>query len=101
MNALMDCPFCGMEEPHMGIDGVVTCGNCGAKGPWDKDAYDGAGNEQEMWNKRDSPWCNACKEPDCCVSGDGTCAMIRKYLSLQNVRPLATPPLIPQDDAQQ
>lgn len=26
--------------------------NCGAKGPWDKDAYDGAGNEQEMWNAR-------------------------------------------------
>jgi hypothetical protein len=28
-----------------------------------------------------NPWCAACKEPDCCVSGDGTCAMIRKYLS--------------------
>lgn len=41
-----------MEEPHMGIDGTVTCGNCGAKGPWDRDAYDGAGNEQEMWNAR-------------------------------------------------
>ena len=51
-SALRDCPFCGMEEPHMGIDGTVTCGNCGAKGPWDKDAYDGAGNEQEMWNAR-------------------------------------------------
>jgi len=28
-----------------------------------------------------NPWCEACKEPDCCVSSDGTCAMIRKYLS--------------------
>ena len=36
----------------MGIDGNVTCGNCGAKGPWDRDAYAGAGNEQEMWNER-------------------------------------------------
>lgn len=50
MNALRDCPFCGAEEPHMGVDGTVTCGNCGAKGPWDREAYDGAGNEQEMWN---------------------------------------------------
>ena len=33
---------------------------------------------------RNSPWCAACKETDCCVSGDGTCAMIRKYLSLEN-----------------
>ena len=31
-----------------------------------------------------NPWCESCKEPDCCVSGDGTCAMIRKYLSLHN-----------------
>ena len=28
-----------------------------------------------------NPFCAACKEPDCCVSGDGTCAMIRKYLT--------------------
>lgn len=31
-----------------------------------------------------NPWCAACKEPDCCVSGDGTCAMIRKYLHSEN-----------------
>lgn len=36
----------------MGIDRTVTCGNCGAKGPWDSEAYDGAGDEQEMWNHR-------------------------------------------------
>lgn len=36
----------------MGIDRTVTCGNCGAKGPWDAEAYDGAGDEQEMWNHR-------------------------------------------------
>ena len=36
----------------MGHDRTVACGNCGAKGPWDKDAYDGAGDEQEMWNHR-------------------------------------------------
>jgi len=29
---------------------------------------------------RENPWCEACREPDCCVSMDGTCAMIRKYL---------------------
>ena len=33
---------------------------------------------------KNNPWCEACKEPDCCVSGDGTCAMIRKYLSSEN-----------------
>jgi len=52
VSGLLPCPFCDFEEPHMGIDGNVTCGNCGAKGPWDKDAYDDAGNEQEMWNER-------------------------------------------------
>ena len=30
---------------------------------------------------RENPWCAACREPDCCVSMDGTCAMIRKYLA--------------------
>ena len=29
----------------------------------------------------ENPWCASCKESDCVVSGDGTCAMIRKYLS--------------------
>jgi len=29
-----------------------------------------------------NPFCSACKEPDCCVSGDGTCALIRKYLTV-------------------
>jgi hypothetical protein len=33
-----------------------------------------------------NPWCAPCKEPDCCVSGDGTCSMIRKYLSTANVK---------------
>jgi len=33
---------------------------------------------------RENPWCSACREPDCCVSMDGTCAMIRKYLSQEN-----------------
>ena len=27
-----------------------------------------------------SPFCLACKEPDCCVSTDGTCALLRVYL---------------------
>jgi hypothetical protein len=42
--------------------------------------------ELQIANDRmlNNPWCEACKEPDCCVSGDGTCAMIRKYLSPQN-----------------
>lgn len=34
---------------------------------------------------KNNPWCAACKESDCCVSIDGTCAMIRKYhLAEQN-----------------
>ena len=39
--------------------------------------------ELQIANDRmlNNPWCEACKEPDCCVSGDGTCAMIRKYLN--------------------
>lgn len=44
--------------------------------------------ELQIANDRmlNNPWCEACKEPDCCVSGDGTCAMIRKYLSPLNVK---------------
>ena len=34
---------------------------------------------------KNNPWCEACSEPDCCVSGDGTCAMIRKYLLAKSV----------------
>jgi hypothetical protein len=34
---------------------------------------------------KNNPWCEACLEPDCCVSGDGTCAMIRKYLLAKSV----------------
>jgi len=30
----------------------------------------------------DNPWCSACRETDCVVSIDGTCAMIRKYLTI-------------------
>lgn len=32
----------------------------------------------------DNPFCTNCKEPDCLVSLDGTCAMIRKYQSLED-----------------
>jgi len=32
--------------------------------------------------KKDNPFCRACKEKDCVVSLDGTCAMIRKYLAI-------------------
>ena len=30
--------------------------------------------------RQDNPFCNNCKEKDCFVSLDGTCAMIRRYL---------------------
>ena len=30
------------------------------------------------------PFCNSCKEADCCVSFDGTCEMIRVYLSVKS-----------------
>lgn len=30
--------------------------------------------------KADSPFCENCKEENCIVSSDNTCAMIRKYL---------------------
>ena len=39
-----------------------------------------------------NPWCAACKETDCCVSGDGTCSMIRKYLSQENGQSAGTTP---------
>jgi hypothetical protein len=32
-----------------------------------------------------NPFCSSCKELDCCVTGDGTCAMIRKYLTADEV----------------
>lgn len=58
-SGLLACPFCGFEEPSMGIDRSVTCGNCGAKGPWDRDAWGLESDrppedEQEMWNRRRS-----------------------------------------------
>lgn len=31
----------------------------------------------------DNPFCEHCKETDCCISLDGTCAMIRVYLNGQ------------------
>jgi hypothetical protein len=45
MSGLKHCPFCGFEEASMGYDRTVACGNCGAKGPWDNDAYAGAGDD--------------------------------------------------------
>ena len=51
-SALRECPFCGEDEPHVAVDGTVSCGNCSARGPWDRDAYDGAGDPLEMWNAR-------------------------------------------------
>lgn len=68
MSGLKHCPFCGFEETSMGYDRTVTCGNCGAKGPWDKDAYDGAGDEQEMWNHRRVP-----PMPDGTITADQLC----------------------------
>ena len=31
-------------------------------------------------NKPDNPFCNACKEKDCYIAIDNTCAMLRRYL---------------------
>lgn len=65
MSGLKHCPFCGFEEASMGHDRTVACGNCGAKGPWDKDAYDSAGDEQEMWNHRRFPkWERRSESPE-------------------------------------
>jgi hypothetical protein len=82
-DALFACPFCGFEEPA-----APRCPNCGACGPDDLSAWGTVGlgdnvpaDERAAWNRRASPWCEACKEPDCVVSHDGTCAMIRKYLA--------------------
>ena len=36
----------------------------------------------------ENPWCASCTESDCVVSGDGTCAMIRKYLHNDNRPPV-------------
>jgi hypothetical protein len=42
---------------------------------------------------RENQWCAACREPDCCVSMDGTCAMIRKYLKNADIaNPISNPP---------
>lgn len=32
-----------------------------------------------------NPFCSNCKESNCCVSLDGTCAMIREYLKTKKV----------------
>ena len=36
--------------------------------------------ETKVGLPKDNPFCNNCKEKHCCVSLDGTCAMIRVYL---------------------
>lgn len=85
---LLPCPFCGADgaypTDHMEIieDCYCECSDekCRTLGPSGK-TWDDAGRN---WNKRSSPWCDSCRETDCCVSGDGTCSMIRKYLSLPN-----------------
>ena len=43
----------------------------------DKHERELAEAKEKMLN---NPFCASCKESNCCVSGDGTCAMIRKYL---------------------
>jgi hypothetical protein len=85
--ALFACPFCGQDaiiehselEIECGIKAHAECSNpkCRAFGP---DA-ETAALAAARWNLRNSPWCDACKEPDCKISGDGTCEMIRKYLA--------------------
>lgn len=88
---LLNCPFCGksatLEEipahthglnfmpDHLGSF-TIECASCccGIIGE-DKARL------IEHWNKRDNPWCEHCKEEDCMCSLDGTCEMIRKYLS--------------------
>ena len=36
--------------------------------------------EEEKANTN-NPWCNACREEHCCIDPEGTCTMIRIYLS--------------------
>jgi len=36
--------------------------------------------EETKVDLKDNPFCDNCKEKHCCVSLDGTCAMIRVYL---------------------
>ena len=36
--------------------------------------------------KKDNPFCEACTEPDCTISMDGTCAMIRVYMKAKEER---------------
>lgn len=36
--------------------------------------------KEKKINIAGNPFCESCKEKDCCVSLDGTCAMIREYL---------------------
>ena len=44
--------------------------------------------------EKDNPFCEHCEEPDCCISFDGTCALIRVYLKAK--KPEQNLPIIPQ-----
>lgn len=37
------------------------------------------------WINKSNPFCEACKERDCCISFDGTCSMLRVYLKAKQL----------------
>lgn len=84
MSELLACPYCGNIPllDDYGSDGkIVVCKSCGLVTKFCETKEEVI----KIWNTRHNPFCTACKEKDCEISTDGTCAMIRKYRKHQGV----------------
>lgn len=81
--AVYNCNYCGdvkLVNTFEGEQPPAGCTNPYCESNEGKSPTPGLKVVYINYNKdSDSPFCNNCKEEDCLISGDGTCAMIRTY----------------------
>lgn len=70
----IECTYCHQYNDQKN----ACCGSCGHALPEPEPASSAPVESQSTGSE--NPFCEHCKEPDCAVSLDGTCEMIRRYL---------------------